>query len=65
MSRIEAGKKGCSVDLFVQLSDIFNVSLDYLILGKADTLPSSDNKARLKKIIDELISLLDAFRKNL
>ncbi len=30
-SRIEAGKKGASVDLFIQLSAILNVSLDYLI----------------------------------
>ena len=33
-SRIETGKSGCAVDLFVQLSELFNVSLDYLILGK-------------------------------
>ena len=29
--RIESGKKGCSVDLFIQLSVLFGVSLDYLI----------------------------------
>lgn len=33
-SRIEAGKNGCAVDLFIQLSGLFEVSLDYLILGK-------------------------------
>lgn len=32
--RIEAGKKGCSVDLFIQLSVLFDVSLDYLIMGQ-------------------------------
>lgn len=33
-SRIESGKNGCSVDLLVQLADLFGVSLDYLVLGK-------------------------------
>lgn len=33
-SRIEAGKNGCAIDLLVQLSELFEVSLDYLILGK-------------------------------
>lgn len=36
VSRIESGKKGCSVDLFIQLSEIFQVSLDFLILGELD-----------------------------
>ena len=34
-NRIESGKKGCSIDLLVQLSDLFHVSLDYL-LGNTD-----------------------------
>lgn len=33
LSHIEAGKRGCSVDLLVQLSDLFGVILDLLILG--------------------------------
>ena len=33
ISRIESGKKGCSVDLMIQISEIFGTSLDYLILG--------------------------------
>ena len=33
--RIETGKRGCPVELFVQLSVLFGVSLDYLILGKS------------------------------
>ena len=32
--RVETGKKGCSVDMFIQLSILFGVSLDYLILGR-------------------------------
>lgn len=34
LSHIEAGKRGCSVDLLIQLSDFFDVSLDLLVLGK-------------------------------
>ena len=31
LSHIEAGKKGCSVDLLVQFSFIFGVSIDYFL----------------------------------
>ena len=31
---VESGERNASIDLLVSLSDIFNVSLDYLILGK-------------------------------
>ena len=45
--RIETGKKGCSVDLFIQLAELFDVSLDYLILGRyCDiTFAAKDRKA--------------------
>ena len=33
LSYVESGKKGCSVDLLVQLSSVFRVSIDYLVLG--------------------------------
>ena len=39
ISRIESGKKGCSVDLMIQISEIFGTSLDYLILGKCNGVP--------------------------
>lgn len=35
LSRIEAGAKGCSVDLFISLAVVFHTSLDHLILGRA------------------------------
>ena len=43
LSHIEAGKRGCSVDLLIQLSDFFNVSLDLLVLGKEKAAPSETN----------------------
>lgn len=57
LSYIESGEKGCSIDLLVQLSQLFNVSLDYLILGK--------ETFALKEEIEELIARLILFKKNL
>ena len=60
--RIETGKKGCSVDLFIQLAELFDVSLDYLILGRySDALPKAVNTAQLKSDIGELIDRLASF----
>lgn len=52
--RIEAGKKGCSVDLFIQLSALFRVSLDYLILGKRPDMDTTQLKADIKNVIVQL-----------
>lgn len=57
LSHIESGKKGCSVDLLVQISNLFSVSLDYLALGK-DALSMEEK-------IEELISHLIAFKEDL
>lgn len=55
-ARIETGKRGCPVDIFVQLFDLFGVSLDYLILGKSDNrFPSKADTAQLKSDIEALI----------
>ena len=64
--RIETGKKGCSVDLFIQLAELFDVSLDYLILGRyCDALPKAADTAQLKSDIDELIDRLTRFRESI
>ena len=64
--RIETGKRGCSVELFVQLSDIFGVSLDYLILGKSNNSSSKRvNAAQLKSDIAALMEHLDQFSTSL
>ena len=34
LAKIEGGSKNPSIDLFIQMSEFFGVSLDYLILGK-------------------------------
>lgn len=59
LSRIEAGQKGCSVDLFIQLSEFFHVSLNALILGmELDTALETERKAHIKADIAELIDKL-------
>ena len=64
--RIETGKRGCPVELFVQLSDLFGVSLDYLILGKSSSsLSKRVNAAQLKSDIAALIEHLNQFSTSL
>ncbi len=62
-SRIETGEKGCSIDLFVQMSGLFQVSLDYLILGKYpnDSMKSAD-RAQIKEDIAMLVAHLEQFK---
>ena len=62
-SRIESGKNGCSVDLFIQLSKLFEVSLDYIILGKDnDASPMPENSVPLKLEVAKLICHLEDFK---
>lgn len=34
LGKIETGKRGASIDILIQISEIYDVSLDYVILGK-------------------------------
>lgn len=62
LSHIEAGKKGCSVDLLVQFSFIFGVSIDYLVLGTVHSKSSkSANTEGLREQIESLICHLEEF----
>lgn len=66
LSHVEAGKKGCSVDLLIQLSSFFKVSIDYIVLGvvRSDwTKPNS--VGQIKENIESLICHLEAFSKML
>ena len=66
LSHVEVGKRGCSVDLFVRLSDFFNVSLDLHILGEEPPISSSmEDKDLLKADITELIDRLELFKEKL
>ncbi len=62
-SRIESGKNGCSVGLFIQLFKLFEVSLDYIILGKdRDASPIPEYNVPLKLEVAKLISHLEDFK---
>jgi len=58
ISKIEIGAHGMSLDLIADISVQFNVSTDYILLGK-DT-HSYDTKIKLKFAIDQLNDLMKA-----
>ena len=59
LGKIERGERGCSVDLFVRLSEIFDVTTDYLIMGDVE------KSATVKDLIDKAILLLTKVRDSL
>lgn len=59
-NRLEAGKKGCSIDLFIQLSELFQISLDYLITGRY--LLRGADKTHVKEDIEKLVEHLEQFK---
>ena len=64
--RIETGKRGCPVDLFIQLSDLFGVSLDYLIRGRSSgNLPGGADVEQLKSVIENLVEQLERVKTSL
>ena len=49
-SRLESGKRGCSVDMLVHLSTLFNVSLDYLVFGEdRRNITAATDRLQLKR----------------
>ena len=61
LSKAEAGKRGLPIEIYVQIADLFFVSVDYLITGKTH----QQDEVHLKESIGNLISLLEAFRDQL
>jgi len=63
LSRLESGKRSCSLDLLVQLSMLFNVTLDYLIFGQDNpSLADTGKVGRMKESIDKIISQLEELK---
>ena len=66
LSRIESGRRGCSMDLLIQLSNIFGVTLDYIIFGQdRPDWVTTDNRERLKFSLEQLINQLETFKSSL
>lgn len=66
LSRIESGRRGCSMDLLVQLSSIFGVTLDYIIFGQdRPDWVTADNREQLKFGLEQLINQLEIFKSTL
>lgn len=65
-SRIESSKSSCSVELFVHISEVFGVSLDYLILGKYNGVQLHEAERLLAKAeIEKLMVCLECFKSRL
>ena len=59
LKAIERGRRACSIELFVEATAIFNVSLDYLIIGKSITLDT------IRASICEAIDVLERTKREL
>ena len=53
--KLERGENGASVDLFVEMSQLFGVTLDYLILGKENI--SQETKCYIHSLAQKLLEL--------
>ena len=65
ISHIEAGKRGCSVEVLVRLSNFFGVSLNLLIFGAESTPTEITRRGQLKAEIRNLMEHLDTFQRSL
>ena len=55
LGNIELGKRGISVDLLLELSDALDVSIDFLIKGKAYEF------IQVRQLVSNMRELLDEF----
>lgn len=59
ISRIERGERTCSLDLLVMLSNVLNVSTDYLLVGKERSTEGA--KESLLTIASQLAAMAEKF----
>ena len=65
LRRIERGEEAPSIDLFVEITTIFNSTLDYLILGKTPSDQEELVKKRLCAKLYRIARSLDAIADDL
>lgn len=56
IASIENGRRGASIELFVDIACMFDVSLDYLVLGK-NKYDEDEAKAKVRNAIEALIEI--------
>ncbi len=56
LRKIEMGEKGPSIDILVEISALFKVSLDYIIMGRQS---QDDLKQQLYSVIQSLSKLAE------
>lgn len=56
ISNIEGGKKGCSVDMFLRFSELYGVTLDYLLKGDCG------DRQQVLNLLGEMQAQLDMIR---
>ena len=54
---IEAGRRGASIELLVEIANTYQSSLDYLIFGRSTTARFGELKAELESVIVTLKAL--------
>lgn len=59
LARIEVGLRVASVDLLITVSEMSNVTIDYLLMGKVQ------NHAKLKAELSEIVQALSRLEKEL
>ena len=59
ITKVENGQRGASIDLYIEIAQYFDVSLDYLLLGRNCT--SGQMKADLEDVIAKLQRISDRF----
>lgn len=57
LSNIETAQKGCSVDMLIRITELYDVSMDYLLMG--NDISGKTLKVNLNDIIQRLVSLRD------
>lgn len=55
IARVEAGTRGCSLDMLICLAELYDVSLDYLVFGK--DIDAKALKSKLDSFMEQLAEL--------